>query len=51
MKYKVTHTTKYEYTQAVPVCHNLVHLAARALPYQSCSDFRLLIHPEPSDIS
>lgn len=51
MKYKVTHTTKYAYSQAVPVCHNLVHLAPRELPHQKCKAFKLLIHPEPHSIS
>lgn len=49
--YKVTHTTKFSYSAAVPVCHNLVHLAPRHLPYQTCDDFRLLIHPEPIEFS
>ncbi len=47
MNYSVSHTTKYSYSEAVPVCHNLVHLAPRALPNQVCEEFRLLIHPEP----
>jgi len=51
MKYKITHTTKYAYSQAVPVCHNLVHLAPRSLPHQVCDEFKLLIHPEPFSIS
>ena len=51
MKYKITHTTKYAYSQAVPVCHNLVHLAPRALPVQMCKEFQLLIHPEPFSIT
>tara|TARA_R110002111_G_scaffold262289_1_gene337852 strand:+ start:147993 stop:148904 length:912 start_codon:yes stop_codon:yes gene_type:complete len=51
MKYKVTHTTKYAYSQAVPVCHNLIHLAPRTLPHQVCHDYKLLVHPEPFSIS
>ncbi|MCA9006420.1 MAG: transglutaminase family protein, partial [Planctomycetaceae bacterium] len=51
MKYKITHSTKYAYSQAVPVCHNLVHLAPRALPNQMCNEFQLLIHPEPFSIT
>lgn len=45
--YKITHTTKYKYSDAVPVCHNVVHLAPRELPYQSCQDFSLLLNPAP----
>lgn len=51
MKYKVTHTTKYAYSEAVPVCHNLVHLAPRELPHQKCTAFKLLIHPDPFSVS
>lgn len=51
MKYKITHTTKYAYSQAVPVCHNLVHLAPRVLPGQRCKAFQLLVHPEPFSIA
>ncbi len=51
MKYKVTHTTKYAYSAAVPVCHNLVHLNPRSLPHQFCEKFRLLVHPDPFEIS
>ncbi|QDV52226.1 transglutaminase family protein [Gimesia fumaroli] len=51
MKYKITHTTKYAYSQAVPVCHNLVHLAPRELPHQKCHEFKLLIHPDPFSIT
>ena len=51
MKYKITHNTKYAYSEAVPVCQNVVHLAPRPLPSQLCNEFKLLIHPEPFSIS
>ncbi|WP_339908364.1 transglutaminase family protein [Symmachiella dynata] len=51
MNYHITHTTKYMYSEAVPVCHNLVHLAPRTLPNQVPDKFRLLIHPEPYSVS
>ena len=51
MQYRVTHTTKYAYTEPVPVCHNMVHLAPRATPRQPYVDFRLLIIPEPTEVS
>lgn len=51
MKYKITHTTKFTYTEAVPVCHNLVHLTPRVLPFQNCLDYRLLVRPEPLDLN
>ncbi len=50
MKYKVTHTTKYAYSEAVPVCHNLLHLAPRVLAYQHCDDYRLIVHPQPAEL-
>ncbi len=50
MKYIVTHTTTYAYSDAVPVCHNVVHLEPRTLPNQTCDGFRMLVDPEPFDI-
>jgi transglutaminase-like putative cysteine protease len=47
VKYNITHTTKYTYSEPVPVCHNLVHLAPRPLPQQSCREFTLLLNPAP----
>ncbi len=51
MKYQITHTTKFEYSDAVPVGHNIVHLEPRKLPYQSCDKFRLSIHPDPVEVT
>jgi transglutaminase-like putative cysteine protease len=51
MKYHITHKTSYTYTELVPICHNLVHLAPRATPFQRCIDFRLAIDPIPAFIS
>jgi transglutaminase-like putative cysteine protease len=50
MRYRVTHTTKYVYSERVSVCHNKLHLAPRKLTNQSVSDFKLLISPEPSEV-
>jgi transglutaminase-like putative cysteine protease len=47
MHYKITHSTRYTYTESVPVCHNLVHLAPRDGRLQHCEQHRLLIHPTP----
>jgi transglutaminase-like putative cysteine protease len=49
MKYKITHTTRYQYADAVPVCHNKVHLAPRKTATQECDQHRLLVHPTPAD--
>src|SRR5262249_34828400 len=51
MNYKITHKTWYEYTELVAICHNLVHLAPRATPYQKCIDYKLAIDPAPAFIT
>ena len=50
MKYTITHSTRYTYSDPVPVCHNMVYLRPRTVGNQSCEDFRLVVHPEPNDI-
>lgn len=49
-QYKVTHSTKFSYTESVPVCHNLVHLVPRALPFQEVLNYRLSIQPLPLNV-
>lgn len=48
MRYNIRHTTLYSYTDPIPVCHNLVHLAPRDTPAQSCREHRLAVDPFPS---
>jgi len=48
MKYQITHKTWYDYTELVPICHNLIHLAPRSTPYQKCLDYHLSIDPVPA---
>ena len=48
MKYQITHTTRYHYTEAVPICHNEVRLSPREEPTQHCETSRLLVHPTPA---
>ena len=50
MQYRVTHSTKYTYSEPVPICQNKLHLAPRSTPHQTCHDFRLLVHPQPAEI-
>ena len=50
MRFRITHTTKYAYSEAVPVCQNKVHLRPRSLPHQTCELFRLMVMPEPAVI-
>ncbi|HYO24263.1 MAG TPA: transglutaminase family protein [Lacipirellulaceae bacterium] len=51
MKYQLIHRTWYSYSEPAPVCHNLVHLAPRSTPRQSCSHYRLRIDPRPAFLS
>ncbi len=50
MRYRVTHTTKYAYSEPVPVFQNKVHLAPRDTARQTCSGYRLLVVPEPDRV-
>ncbi len=47
MKYKITHTTTYQYHSPVRVCHNLVLLTPREEPHVRCVSHRLQISPVP----
>jgi transglutaminase-like putative cysteine protease len=47
-RYRVTHTTMYEYAESVPVCQNQMHLAPRSTPAQACRNHRLVIRPRPT---
>lgn len=49
MRLRVSHTTKYKYSDPVAVCHNLVHLSPRNTARQSVASHRLAISPEPTD--
>ncbi|HTU27077.1 MAG TPA: transglutaminase family protein [Pirellulales bacterium] len=48
MRYKIVHTTVYTYSEAVPICHNAVHLIPRDAARQACLYNRLRIKPRPS---
>ena len=50
MDYKITHTTVYTYTEAVPICHNEVHLTPREHPRQARLASRLGVRPQPAAI-
>lgn len=47
MKYKVTHTTKYVYSEPVSVCHNRVMLTPQTGPRLRCQSHRLVVRPTP----
>ena len=48
MQYHVRHTTRYRYSEMVPLCHNEVHLLPRNLSRQRCIDAWLHISPSPT---
>jgi transglutaminase-like putative cysteine protease len=47
MQYDVRHKTTYTYQDPVALCQNQIHLIPRATSFQSCSEFRMDIVPEP----
>ena len=48
MRYDVTHTTEYEYTESVAVAHHVARLRPRALPHQDCVSHELDVSPPPA---
>ena len=48
MRYKISHTTTYSYSESVPLCHNEVHLAPRDSNRQNCLTSKLLVKPHPA---
>ncbi|HNH42802.1 MAG TPA: transglutaminase family protein [Agitococcus sp.] len=48
-RYQITHETHYRYAAPVSLSQQLLHLQARAMPYQACLQQELNIQPEASD--
>jgi len=48
VKYRVTHITTYSGSEPISVGHNQAWLKPRALPYQACESYDLLLTPQPS---
>ena len=48
MKYRVTHSTRYDYAQPVSLSHNIVRLHPRNHGPQTCLEHRLTIVPAPA---
>lgn len=48
MKYRVTHSTRYDYAQPVSLSHNIVRLHPRNHGPQTCVEHRLTIVPSPA---
>jgi transglutaminase-like putative cysteine protease len=47
MHYKITHTTRYSYSEPVSLCHNLARLIPRSTRTQTCKSAELTIDPRP----
>lgn len=47
-RYRITHTTTYDYTEAVSLCQNVAHLAPRPHPPQCAEGTVLSITPNPA---
>jgi transglutaminase-like putative cysteine protease len=47
MLYRVVHTTAYQYTVPVALCHNSLHLQPRHCPRQTCHEQRVQVRPDP----
>lgn len=50
MKYKLIHSTLYDYPQSVSSYHSIACLAPRTMAHQVCRDFSLTITPEPAEL-
>jgi transglutaminase-like putative cysteine protease len=48
MIYRITHTTTYDYSSAVTLCHNLAHLTPRDSARQRCQETNLQVTPLPA---
>jgi len=51
VRYEVRHETTYSYSEAVPVCHNEIHLVPREYPRQRLLSNAILVDPQPSGMS
>src|SRR5260221_2526932 len=47
MRYQVVHTTTYQYSEPVPLCHSEIHLTPCNCPRQKCLEHQLTIQPAP----
>ncbi|WP_066224719.1 transglutaminase family protein [Formosa haliotis] len=51
MKFKVSHTTRYDYESGVSFCHNIATLKPKNMPGQTLIDYELEINPTPTEIT
>jgi transglutaminase-like putative cysteine protease len=51
MRYRVRHTTEYQYSAPVTECRNLAHLIPQDGPDQTCLTSRVRVEPSPAEYS
>lgn len=49
-RYRITHSTTYDYSEPVSLCQNVAHLTPRACPRQAAEGSVLTIAPDPAVI-
>ena len=47
VKYRVTHSTRYGYDEAIPLSHNVVRMRPRDHATQTCLQYQMLLMPAP----
>jgi transglutaminase-like putative cysteine protease len=47
MKFRVTHSTHYRYSEPVSLCHNVAHLRPRTTASQTCYSSQVTVSPSP----
>jgi transglutaminase-like putative cysteine protease len=45
VKYRVVHTTRYDYSEPVPICYNLARLTPRPCPHQELLSTKIDVEP------
>jgi len=48
VRYRITHSTRYGYEEAIPLSHNAVRMRPREHDRQSCLQYQLLVLPAPA---
>ncbi|HEX4643458.1 MAG TPA: transglutaminase N-terminal domain-containing protein, partial [Candidatus Acidoferrales bacterium] len=48
MKYRITHSTRYGYDEAIPLSHNVVRMRPREHETQTCLQYQMLVMPQPT---
>jgi transglutaminase-like putative cysteine protease len=48
VKFRITHTTQYEYEESIPLSHNIVRLRPRDFSMQTCLRHELIVIPAPA---